>query len=181
MTESVSDPYAVLGIPRDASRQTALEAYRRLAKQLLAQSVEMERDALRDYVQAGEPQEEEGEPTTPPTPAAESSGIIPPSILWTTLKGAKGLSAEHVFVVGLMNGHFPDRGTAPSDEEICELLVELSRTRKQCHLVSTPIFAGPPPLRPSVFLSWWRGRPVRSRWTRTIGSRELTPHGTRVT
>jgi curved DNA-binding protein CbpA len=33
MTQSMSDPYAVLGIPRDASRQTALEAYRRLAKQ----------------------------------------------------------------------------------------------------------------------------------------------------
>jgi curved DNA-binding protein CbpA len=33
MTESMSDPYAVLGIPHDASQQTALEAYRRLAKQ----------------------------------------------------------------------------------------------------------------------------------------------------
>jgi curved DNA-binding protein CbpA len=33
MTQSMSDPYTVLGIPRDASRQTALEAYRRLAKQ----------------------------------------------------------------------------------------------------------------------------------------------------
>jgi curved DNA-binding protein CbpA len=33
MTQSMSDPYAVLGIPRDASQQTALEAYRRLAKQ----------------------------------------------------------------------------------------------------------------------------------------------------
>jgi hypothetical protein len=33
MTQSISDPYAVLGIPRDASHQTALEAYRRLAKQ----------------------------------------------------------------------------------------------------------------------------------------------------
>jgi curved DNA-binding protein CbpA len=33
MTQSMSDPYKVLGIPRDASRQTAREAYRRLAKQ----------------------------------------------------------------------------------------------------------------------------------------------------
>jgi curved DNA-binding protein CbpA len=32
MTQSISDPYAVLGIPRDASQQTALDAYRRLAK-----------------------------------------------------------------------------------------------------------------------------------------------------
>jgi curved DNA-binding protein CbpA len=33
MAQSMSDPYEVLGIPRDASRQTAREAYRRLAKQ----------------------------------------------------------------------------------------------------------------------------------------------------
>jgi curved DNA-binding protein CbpA len=33
MKESMSDPYAVLGIPRDASQQTVLKAYRRLAKQ----------------------------------------------------------------------------------------------------------------------------------------------------
>lgn len=32
MTQSITDPYAVLGIPRDASPQTAREAYRRLAK-----------------------------------------------------------------------------------------------------------------------------------------------------
>lgn len=124
----------------------------------LAESVEMERGALHKYIQAGEPGEEEGEPTAPPTAAAESDGPAPPSILCTTLKGAKGLSAEHVFVVGLMNGHFPDRAGAPSDEEICEFLVALSRTRKQCHLVSTRIFAGPPPLRPSVFLSWMSGQ-----------------------
>jgi len=33
MTQSMSDPYAVLGIPRGASQKAALEAYRRLAKQ----------------------------------------------------------------------------------------------------------------------------------------------------
>ena len=33
MTQSNSDPYAVLGIPRDASQRTAREAYRHLAKQ----------------------------------------------------------------------------------------------------------------------------------------------------
>jgi curved DNA-binding protein CbpA len=33
MTQTMSDPHKVLGIPRDASRQTAREAYRRLAKQ----------------------------------------------------------------------------------------------------------------------------------------------------
>lgn len=32
MTQSMSDPYAVLGIPRDASQRTVLAAYRRLAK-----------------------------------------------------------------------------------------------------------------------------------------------------
>ena len=33
MAQTMSDPYTVLGIPRNASRQTAREAYRRLAKQ----------------------------------------------------------------------------------------------------------------------------------------------------
>lgn len=83
------------------------------------------------------------------------------TILCTTLQGAKGLSAQHVFVVGLTGGHFPRDNAAPTDREVCEFLVALSRTRTRCHLVSTRRF-GPPPLGRhvppelpvSVFVQW---------------------------
>ena len=58
----------------------------------------------------------------------------------------------------MMNGHFPQNPANPTDDEICEFVVALSRTRKACHLVSAKIFASPPPLRPSVFLAWVAGR-----------------------
>ena len=50
--------------------------------------------------------------------------------------GAKGLSAEHVFVVGVNDGHIPSSSNTLSDEEISKFLVALSRTRQQCHLIS---------------------------------------------
>jgi hypothetical protein len=74
-----------------------------------------------------------------------------PDILFTSLVGAKGLSAEHVFIVGFNDGHLPRKVDAITDEEICCLLVGLSRTRKQCHLVSAGFF-GAGPLKQSVFL-----------------------------
>jgi hypothetical protein len=121
----------------------------------LAVAAGISRDSLMEYVRKEEPTEElESEPSAPPEEEAPAAGPAPPSILCTTLKGAKGLSAEHVFVVGLSNRHFPVDPASVSDDEICEFLVALSRTRKQCHLVSTRIFAGPPPLRPSLFLAW---------------------------
>jgi ATP-dependent DNA helicase UvrD/PcrA len=76
-----------------------------------------------------------------------------PDILFTTLVGAKGLSAEHVFIVGLNNGHFPSVARAIEDDEVCKFIVALSRTRKRCHLISYRFaFAGW--LQKSVFLDW---------------------------
>jgi hypothetical protein len=68
--------------------------------------------------------------------AADEPGEDEPSIICTSLVGAKGLSASHVFVVGFNNEHFPRDASAITDEEICCFLVALSRTRKQCHLIS---------------------------------------------
>jgi superfamily I DNA/RNA helicase len=76
-----------------------------------------------------------------------------PEILFTSLVGAKGLSAEHVFIVGLNNGHFPSDPASITDEEICSFLVALSRTRKRCHLISYRWFADHG-LAPSEFLEW---------------------------
>jgi len=80
-----------------------------------------------------------------------------PSILCTSLVGAKGLSAEHVFVVGCMNGFFPVNSSYPTDDEIREFIVALSRTRAACHLVSCKVYVGPGVLQPSEFISWIAG------------------------
>jgi superfamily I DNA/RNA helicase len=71
-------------------------------------------------------------------PVAE--GEETPDILFTSLVGSKGLSAEHVFIVGMNNGHFPRNADAITDDEICSLIVALSRTRKRCHVISFRFF-----------------------------------------
>jgi superfamily I DNA/RNA helicase len=76
-----------------------------------------------------------------------------PDVLFTSLVGAKGLSAEHVFIVGLNNGHLPGNPEAIVDDEICGFLVGLSRTRKRCHLISYR-FSFNHGLQKSVFLKW---------------------------
>lgn len=86
---------------------------------------------------------------------------LSPTITFTSLVGAKGLSAAHVFVVGCSNGHFP-RYSPPSDVEICEFIVALSRTRKACHLVSSTHY-GQERLAPSDFLGWVKDQ-TRVRW-----------------
>lgn len=65
---------------------------------------------------------------------SEKEAAPTPSILFTSLVGAKGLSGAHVFVLGCSNGRFPRKAT-PTDDEICQFIVALSRTRKACHLV----------------------------------------------
>jgi hypothetical protein len=76
-----------------------------------------------------------------------------PRIVVTTLLGAKGLSAGHVFVVGMIDGHFPRRADKITDDEVCRFIVALTRTRKRCHLVTSRWYA-----TGSVKLSefiWW--------------------------
>jgi superfamily I DNA/RNA helicase len=75
------------------------------------------------------------------------------TIVCTTMPSAKGLSAEHVFIVGFNNLRFPRNPAAITDYEICCLLVALSRTRRQCHVVSCGRWHGQP-LQTSVFLGW---------------------------
>ena len=93
------------------------------------------------------------------SPEAEESAVaVPqdkPTIICTTLVGAKGLSAGYVFVVGMMDGHFPRDPLAVSDDEVCSFIVALSRTRKECHLVWCRMYAGVVK-SPSVFLRWIR-------------------------
>ena len=80
-----------------------------------------------------------------------------PEIICTSLLGAKGLSASYVFMVGLNNGHFPRDSRAITDDEVCSLLVGLSRTSKKCYMVSCDRF-GSEPLVNSIFLDWISSR-----------------------
>jgi superfamily I DNA/RNA helicase len=72
---------------------------------------------------------------------------------FTTLEGAKGLQAEHVFVVGMNEKHFPRSNKAPTDHEVCCMIVALTRATKCCHLVSCQRF-GREQLNASVFIGW---------------------------
>ena len=85
-----------------------------------------------------------------------------PSIVCTSLVGAKGLSAEHVFIVGFVNEELPKHATAPTDDEVCQLIVGLSRTRKACHLISCGRWAGQK-RQESEFLRWLGDIAVENR------------------
>lgn len=94
------------------------------------------------------PQEDEGGD-------GDSGGdlIEGPSIICTSLIGSKGLSAGHVFIVGFNNGHLPRDRYDISDDEVCQFLVGLSRTRKACHVISVGRY-GKGWLEPSDFAGW---------------------------
>lgn len=60
----------------------------------------------------------------------------------TSYEGAKGLSAQHVYIVGLHDGDIPKDPDDIQDIEICRFIVGLTRTRKSCTLIHTARFAG---------------------------------------
>lgn len=76
-----------------------------------------------------------------------------PTIKLVSFEGSKGLSAQHVFVVGVHEGELPHDAQQIKDLEVCKFLVALTRTRKQCHVMTTSRFSGDP-RRPSVFVRW---------------------------
>ena len=98
-----------------------------------------------------EEEEEEGEPAI--GEAVERAGEDAPSIICTSLVGAKGLSGGYVYIVGCNDTHFPRDPNAVTDEEVCCFLVALSRTRKECHLISCNNFSGIW-MQPSRFVGW---------------------------
>ena len=79
---------------------------------------------------------------------------VTPNIVLTSLTGSKGLQADFVFVVGLMEKHIPRTANAEiADTDVCQFLVALTRARKLCTLVSCDMFGAEWP-SPSIFLSW---------------------------
>lgn len=75
------------------------------------------------------------------------------NIKLTSYEGSKGLSAQHVFLVGLHAGDLPRNPERIKDIEICRFVVGLTRTKKKCSLLLTRRFAGEV-RRPSPFLDW---------------------------
>ena len=85
-----------------------------------------------------------------------------PKILLTSCKGCKGLSAGHVFIVGVHSDSMPRDVADIEDVEISQFVVALTRTRKQCHVLSNKWFRSPKdkkgrwiePYQESIFISW---------------------------
>ena len=80
-----------------------------------------------------------------------------PAILLSSFEGCKGLSAGHVFIVGLNEGVVPrlDTGGKITDEECCKFIVALTRARKSLFLLSNKWDYAPkgqPASPPSPFL-----------------------------
>lgn len=71
----------------------------------------------------------------------------------TSFEGAKGLSAQYVFIAGLHDGELPRDPAKIKDLEICKFVVGLTRTRKKCTLIHTRHFADGWK-SPSSFISW---------------------------
>jgi len=114
----------------------------------LAQSIPVEyREEVLTQADAYEPPE--GAVAAAPQSATEPR----PSIKVTSFEGAKGLSAQHVYIVGLHDGELPHDPHAIGDLEICKFIVGLTRTRKKCTLIHTRNFAGTWKTA-SCFLGW---------------------------
>jgi superfamily I DNA/RNA helicase len=71
----------------------------------------------------------------------------------TSFEGAKGLSAQHVFIVGLHEGDLPRDKDNIQDIEVCRFVVGLTRTKKKCSLLVTKRFADRWK-EPSPFIFW---------------------------
>ena len=84
-----------------------------------------------------------------------------PTVLLTSFKGCKGLSAGHVFIVGVHDGCMPKDNRHVEDVEISQFIVALARTRKQCHVLSNDWLVAPrdkkgwiPAFEASLFVNW---------------------------
>nr|QNO55339.1 ATP-dependent DNA helicase Rep [Methanosarcinales archaeon ANME-1 ERB7] len=76
------------------------------------------------------------------------------SIKLTTFQGCKGLSGGFVFIVGLNDGTIPVKPYSPTDNEVCQFIVALTRARKKCYLISNRGFGKKYGLIPSKFIDW---------------------------
>jgi superfamily I DNA/RNA helicase len=89
----------------------------------------------------------------PPANESEAQAASATKVKVTSFEGAKGLSAQYVFLVGLHSGEMPKNSGNVQDIEICRFLVGMTRTKKKCSILVTTRF-GDKFKRRSEFLSW---------------------------
>ncbi|NQU73951.1 MAG: ATP-dependent helicase [Candidatus Omnitrophica bacterium] len=95
---------------------------------------------------------------------------LPLRILLTSFVGCKGLSVGHVFIVGANNGSIPRDPDDIKDIEISKFIVAMTRTRKQCHIITNKWLVAPVikgrrvrPFDESIFTSWIPARLIENR------------------
>ncbi|MGH7381734.1 MAG: UvrD-helicase domain-containing protein [Candidatus Methylomirabilales bacterium] len=137
----------LLEVDRPSFAATSIRATAASGEALIAKILEDYRTKVLEEARAYEPEGDSG--------ARESKQEAGATVKATTYEGAKGLSAQHVFIIGVHEGEFPRDSKNVQDLEICRFIVGLTRTRKKCTLVYTKYF-GDKLKRPSVFLSWIR-------------------------
>jgi superfamily I DNA/RNA helicase len=84
---------------------------------------------------------------------AEKDAAAGPLVKVTSFEGAKGMSAQYVFLVGMQSGDIPRHAADVQDIEICKFLVGMTRTKKKCSILTTGRF-GQDFKQPSEFLAW---------------------------
>jgi hypothetical protein len=58
----------------------------------------------------------------------------------TSFEGAKGMSAQYVFLIGMQSGDIPRNAADVQDIEICRFVVGMTRTKKKCSILTTGRF-----------------------------------------
>ncbi len=102
---------------------------------------------------------------------AEELNKLHPTIKLASYVGCKGLSAGHVFIVGVNAGSIPKNPAKIQDLEISQFIVALTRTRKCCHILSNKWLVKPTdregkyqkPDATSPFISWIGARLIGDR------------------
>ncbi|HFT6662073.1 TPA: UvrD-helicase domain-containing protein [Legionella pneumophila] len=123
------------------------ENYTSKSSELIEKLGENYMEAFRNKLKHDELTDEEDAPIEQQEPANSTLS----EIKLTTYSGSKGLSGGQVFIVGLDEGEFPRQ--EPTFDDVCQYIVALTRTRKQCHLLTVGRF-GAAQKNASQFLNW---------------------------
>lgn len=118
-------------------------------RELSDEELELVGDALGESLEEAFPSDDEDE-----TEDEIDQDI--PTVVCTSMAGAKGMSAAYVFIVGMVDDHFPRDPDRPTNSEVRQLLVGLTRTRVCCYLISCRNYAGNW-MDESTFISWIDG------------------------